>query len=201
MSPATAMPRPDAPLRHVRRTVLADSVLGMLVFIAAELMFFGALVCARFIVSAKYPGGWPPADQPRLPVLATAFNSGVLLASAWFLFRANRAFAASESHIRTRRLLGIAIGLGAAFVLIQGYEWVRLVGYGLTMRSGQFGSFFYLLVGTHALHVVAALAFLLQVQRSFGRGELRPPRFWAAQIFWYFVVGLWPVLYVTVYLL
>jgi heme/copper-type cytochrome/quinol oxidase subunit 3 len=188
------------PNRYIRPTVVASGVLGMLAFIAVELMFFGALISARFIVSANV-GEWPPAGQPRLPVLTTAANTLVLLASGVCLFLSNRAFANSESHVKTRRWLALAIALGVTFVAIQGVEWVRLLGYGLTMRSSPYGSFFYLLIGAHALHAVVSLALLLHVARSFSHGQLRVERFWAAQAFWYFVVGLWPVLYVTVYLL
>jgi heme/copper-type cytochrome/quinol oxidase subunit 3 len=197
---AAVMGRMDEPQRYIRPTVVASGVLGMLVFIAVELMFFGALISARFIVSANV-GEWPPAGQPRLPVLTTALNTGILLASGVALFLANRAFANSESHVRTRRWLAAAIVLGVAFVGFQGVEWVRLLGYGLTMQSSPYGSFFYLLIGAHAVHAGAALGLLLHVQRAFGRGQLRVERFWAAQAFWYFVVGLWPVLYVTVYLM
>ena len=44
------------------------------------------------------------------------------------------------------------------FVVFQGFEWVRLIGEGLTMTSGTLGAFFYLIVGMHALHAFAAIA-------------------------------------------
>ena len=47
---------------------------------------------------------------------------------------------------------------------------------------------------------VIALGLLAYVYHTFVSGTLRLSRFWAAQVFWYFVVGLWPVLYVLVYL-
>ncbi|MDP7105628.1 MAG: cytochrome c oxidase subunit 3, partial [Roseibacillus sp.] len=86
------------------------------------------------------------------------------------------------------------------FVLFQGFEWVRLIKFGLTMKSSTYGSFFYLIIGTHALHAVAALVVLVLVYRNLKRKTLAPENFWAAQVFWYFVVGIWPILYILVYL-
>ncbi len=82
--------------RAVRQQLLPTNVTAMLIFVAAELMFFAALISAYLIVSAGFTD-WPPPDQPRLPALTTAFNSLALLASGFVIFRANRA-AASDGH-------------------------------------------------------------------------------------------------------
>jgi len=62
------------------------------------------------------------------------------------------------------------------------------------------GSFFYLIVGTHALHAVVAIGFLLWAYLRLCRGSLKPEVFAATQVFWYFVVTLWPIIYLRVYL-
>ncbi len=62
------------------------------------------------------------------------------------------------------------------------------------------GGFFYLIVGMHALHAVAALIVLAYAWLLLRQARLAPATFHATQIFWYFVVGLWPILYVEVYL-
>jgi heme/copper-type cytochrome/quinol oxidase subunit 3 len=141
---------------------------------------------------------WPPPGQPRLPVEETAFNTLALLASGALLFAAGRAFPDSRRSAG-RRLLG-AIALGSFFVVFQGVEWVALIREGLTLTSSPHGSFFYLIVGMHALHAVAALVVLAGVYAGLRRGPLRPSAFAAARVFWYFVVGLWPILYLRVYL-
>ncbi len=101
--------------------LLPNPVLGMLIFVIAELMMFGGLISAFSIVKAGALN-WPPPGQPRLPVEATAFNTAILLASAWALFHANRAFLLDRAT--AKRPLFAAIGLGAFFVCFQGYEWV-----------------------------------------------------------------------------
>jgi heme/copper-type cytochrome/quinol oxidase subunit 3 len=133
-------------------------------------------------------------------VEVTAVNSLILLASGGLLALAGRAFAGPGDARRGRRLFLASLALGVAFVLLQGSEWARLIRFGLTMRSSTFGSFFYLIVGAHALHAVAALAALGHAYRRLGRGGLPLPAFWAISLFWYFVVAIWPVLYVLVYL-
>jgi heme/copper-type cytochrome/quinol oxidase subunit 3 len=171
----------------------------MLIFVAAEVMFFAALISAYLIVSSGF-SDWPPPDQPRLPVITTAFNTCALLLSGTMIFHANLSLTRSGPGRRTSRLLLTAIALGAIFVLFQGFEWVRLIHFGLTMKSSTYGSFFYLIIGTHALHAVAALLVLIVVYRRLRRNALSPESFWAAQVFWYFVVGVWPILYILIYL-
>lgn len=105
-----------------------------------------------------------------------------------------------ESRALAMRPLLLAIALGAIFVVFQGAEWVALLSEGLTVRSSTLGSFFYLIVGTHALHAVAALGGLLWTARRLREGRLSQAAFSTAQVFWYFVVAVWPVLYWRVYL-
>lgn len=203
-SPSTANVVADhrgPPLR--RRPVASNAVLGTIIFVAAEVMFFAALISAFIIAenTARATGGWPPPGQPRLPVAETAFNTLALLASGGFLYYANRIFRSNpdEPERAEIALLGSVL-LGAFFVLFQGAEWFSLIREGLTLTSGSHGSFFYMVVGTHALHAVIALGFLFGAYRALRKGTLTASRFTAVQIFWFFVVGLWPVLYWKVYL-
>ena len=92
------------------------------------------------------------------------------------------------------------MGFGAFFVIFQGIEWVALIREGLTLTSSTLGGFFYLIIGTHALHAIAALGLLAYVWLQLQRGRLQSSQLAAAEVFWYFVVGVWPILYVVVYL-
>jgi len=194
-------PRSTASLRVISdsrpRPVLPSAVFGMLIFVVAEMMMFAGLMSAYTIVKAGALG-WPPPGQPRLPVEATAFNTAVLLASAVFLFIANRAYARNRNL--AKRPLFTAMALGTFFVVFQGYEWVMLIRQGLTLTSSVHGSFFFLIVGMHGLHAIAGLTVLARAGLKLSKGLLAPSTFAATQVFWYFVVGLWPVLYFMVYL-
>ena len=171
--------------------------MGTLIFVISEAMLFAGLIAAFTIVRASALI-WPPPDQPRLPFEETAVNTAALLLSAALLFVAQRAFTRERASASTPLLL--SIGLGAFFVVFQGVEWGALIREGLTLTSSTHGSFFYLIVGMHGLHAVAALIALVDARRRLGRGTLTPSRFAACQVFWYFVVGLWPILYWRVYL-
>jgi cytochrome c oxidase subunit III len=186
-------PGPRRPLDNVR--------LAMLFLICGEVMFFGGLVSAFFVLRAS-SALWPPPLQPRLPVEVTGVNTLVLLASSAAMIAALRALRRGDTRGLVRRLL-IAAGLGTAFLLVQGYEWARLVQFGLTVSSSAYGSTFYTLIGAHAVHVVTAVVWvgvtvLLAVRGRFVDGRTGPLR--ACAIYWHFVVALWPILYVAVYL-
>lgn len=185
------------PVGHAR--VLPDAVLGMAIFVAVEMMLFAGFISAHTIIKAAYPpGAWPPPDQPRLPVELTALTTTMLMASGITLWRSGRRFAEDPAAART--MLAWAMALGMAFVGVQGVEWVRLISEGLTLQSSTFGSFFYLIVGAHALHAVPAIGVLGWTYLALRQGKLPADTFAAVRLFWYFVVLLWPVLYVLVYL-
>jgi heme/copper-type cytochrome/quinol oxidase subunit 3 len=178
---------------------LPNSVLAMLIFVVLEVMFFAGLISAHTIARATVLGGvWPPAGQPRLPVERTAFNTAILLISGALLYVANRR--ARDSYNKALPYLAGAIATGIAFVLLQGVEWVALVREGLTMTSSAHGAFFYLIVGAHALHAIVAIAVLTAIYFPMRSGSLEPSTFSAVQIFWYFVVLVWPIIYLRVYL-
>jgi len=184
-----------------RRRGLDNLRLAILIVIAGEIVFFGGLVTAFLVLRVAAPV-WPPPFQPRLPVLVTGLNTLVLLGSSVAMAAAARAWRVGDQRATVRRL-SIAAGLGGLFLAVQGYEWVRLVEFGLTMSSGVFGTTFYGLIGTHAVHVLAALVWLsavtaLAARGRFGRGRTAP--LGACAMYWHFVVALWPILYVAVYL-
>ena len=184
-----------------RRPLLDNVRLAMLFLICGEVMFFGGLVSA-FLVLRVTAAQWPPPLQPRLPVGVTGINTLVLIASSVAMVAASRALARNDTRTLVRRLLQ-AGALGAAFLLVQGYEWVRLVSYGLTVWSGAYGTTFYTLIGTHAAHVVVAVAWVAVTAWLAARGRFvdgRTGAMRACAIYWHFVVALWPVLYVAVYL-
>ena len=172
-------------------------VLGMVLFCVVEAMMFAGLISAFMIVKSNAIE-WPPPGQPRLPVESTMINTAALLLSGLMLFQTGRVF------MRDRRKalapMGVAMALGAFFVAFQGYEWLGLLREGLTLTSSQHGSFFYLIVGMHAAHAVVALAALGWAWQRLSELRLKPGVFNGVAIFWYFVVGLWPILYWRVYL-
>src|SRR5262245_44524505 len=183
------------PLR--RQAIGPSGVIGTLIFVVTELMLFAGMISAFSITRAAY-NTWPPIGQPRLPLAETSINTLALLASGVVLFLANKAFLRDPA--RAKRPTLIALALGVFFVVFQGVEWVRLLREGLSLTSSNHGAFFYLIIGTHAAHALAAIIALGIVCLKLVRGTLAHSTFLATQVFWYFVVGVWPVLYLRVYL-
>lgn len=180
-----------------RQPIVANGVMGTLIFVMTEAMLFAGLISA-FSIARSSAILWPPPGQPRLPLEETAFNTAALLASGALLYVARRSY--GRRRQRAQLALLASMLLGAFFVLFQGVEWARLIGEGLTLTSSTLGSFFFLIVGLHALHAVAGLGVLAYAWMRMQRGWLASSQLAAAEVFWYFVVGLWPVLYLVVYL-
>lgn len=182
-----------------RGRILPDGVVGMLLFIFTEAMLFAGFISAFVIVKSQAAGQmWPPYGQPRLPVEETAINTAALLLSGLVLGFAQ--FAYRKSARRAVVPFAVSIFLGLFFVGFQGVEWAGLLSEGLTIQSSSYGGFFYLIVGAHAAHAVGALLALGWAWVRLQRNELSQSAFATVQLFWYFVVLVWPLLYWKVYL-
>lgn len=179
-----------------REPLVPSGVMGMLLFVFTELMLFAGLISA-FTISRSSAVVWPPPGQPRLPFETTAFNTAILLASGVALFWARRRFRIQRASARLP--LALAIALGAFFVIAQGREWVAMIGQGLTLTSSALGSFFYMIVGVHGLHALGALGLLGVTYARLRRGWLASSQLGTAEVLWYFVVGVWPVIWLVVY--
>lgn len=173
-----------------RDPVVPGWLLAVLIVIGTEVMFFAALVSGHLVGRASGTAAVP--WQLQLPYGQTLLNMAALLASA-----VTMRHAIQRVHLPrvSARWIGVTMGLGAAFVALQGMEWARLLHYGLTTHSGLYGAYFYLIVGAHGLHVVAGL--LLLAAARFGNRREAFAR--GTATFWYFVVALWPVLWLIVY--
>lgn len=182
----------------LQRPVVSSAVLGTLIFVVAEVMFFVGLISAFTVSRAGAPPGtWPVPGQPMLPAESTAVNTAALLLSGVVLLVAQ--VMGRRKPALTKWLVLVAWGLGAGFVALQGREWAQLLSAGLTMTSSRLGAFFYLIVGIHALHAVGALIALGMALVQLMRGRHVEGLFAGAQVFWYFVVLMWPVIYARVY--
>ena len=195
-----AIPTASPPVRNPsRRLGLQSGVVGMTLFLFTETMFFAGLVSAFIVLRGQAPV-WPPPGQPRIPVAATGANTLVLLASGFATIAALRAV--GRDPVWVPRWIAWSVGLGSLFLAVQGFEWARLLRFGLTTHSGVYGATFYAIIGIHAAHVAAALAFLLVVWRRTSRIGATPENDGGvrlATMFWLFVVGVWPLLYALLY--
>jgi cytochrome c oxidase subunit 3 len=191
---------PPPPVRPII-PVGSNAWLGTVMLLGAEAMFFAGLIGA-FLVFRIGSTVWPPPFQPRLPIGVTGINTLILLASAVTMRLARQANRSGDRRGLMRMLSWTAV-LGAAFLVVQGYEWVRLIHFGLTVSSSVYGGLFYTLIGFHGAHVFGALIWLLIVWWNARRGSYdkrHDAGLQTCSMYWIFVVALWPILYGLVYL-
>lgn len=174
--------------------------IGLLLFLSTEVMFFAGLLSAYWVLRAQLPV-WPPVGQPRFPVGVTGVNTLVLLASAVTFFQAERSLQHNSKRPWVAWLV-VTIAGGCLFLVVQGYEWARLLHFGLTTVRNIYGSLFYVVVGMHAVHVLTALIVVTVVlSRSGNYTSAHHTGVTLGRIYWTFVVLVWPVIYLTLYLL
>jgi cytochrome c oxidase subunit 3 len=192
---------PPAPPVRPNAPIVSNARLATVMFLAAEAMFFAGLIGA-FIVFRIGSAVWPPPFQPRLPVGITGVNTVILLLSAVTMHMALCCVRLGAIR-RGSRLIAMTAAMGGVFLLVQGWEWARLIHFGLTVSSSIYGGLFYTLIGFHALHVAGALVWLIVVFVQANRGRFSKVRNTGLQVcamYWTFVVLLWPILYGLVYL-
>ena len=197
---AIAMPR--ATLSATPRPLVSSALIAVIAVMVAEGMLFAGLI-GSFLVFRLSAPAWPPADLPSLPLGVTIVNTGVLGSSLLPLTRALRTLRSGGAG-DVARGIRIAATLGMLFLFVQGAEWVHLVGHGVTLGTSIYGATFYLLIGCHAAHVLAAVLWLGGLAVYARSGRLRPERsvlLETATIYWYFVCVLWVVLFGLVYVL
>jgi len=184
--------------------------LGMWVFLASEVLFFGGLFVAYLYGRTHFPAGWAAGSRHTDVGLGTV-NTAVLLTSSAAVALA---VACEEDERRRRwtaRLLALTASLGVVFLLLKGVEWhdewrEHLVP-GPTFALGvagaqQFFALYFVMTGLHGVHMVCGIAALAVL--AHGRSRSRP---WArarqvevAALYWHFVDVAWIFLYPLLYL-
>jgi len=175
-------------------------VLGMLLFIASEIMLFGSFFTAYFFVRVvNNPPAWPPHGF-HLPVFVAGINSAILLTSS---FTMHWALTSIKRGNRAGMQAGLVLTflMGFTFLATQITEYARI---GFAPRDNSFTTIFFCLTGLHGAHVFVGLTILLAMTvRSF-RGHFSPEHHHGVEIggiYWHFVDVMWIVVYTTVYLI
>ncbi len=238
MSPDTASrvtTTPGSPVEHNGHGLVAHhfenihqqrdaSALGMWVFLASEVLFFGGLFTSYAAMRSSYPAGFAVGSRHLDPLLG-AVNTAVLLTSSLTM-----ALAVWASQSARRRLLQLCLGLtllfGASFLGIKAYEWYHeyeqhLVPGAdfrleadpdrtasqqeeLSKQAQLFFVFYFIITGLHALHMLVGLAVLsvqlaLTWRGNFGIADWGPIE--VSGLYWHFVDIVWIFVFPLLYLL
>jgi cytochrome c oxidase subunit III len=195
---AVAVPEEGRPRAGVQRE-MSGPVMGMVLFVASEAMFFAAFFGGYFTIreNAKV---WPPRGIPKLEISVATILTVILITSSLVIQLSLRSIRRGEQR-RAVWFLGLTIGLGVAFLLLQLYDYSQL-GFGL--KDGTFGTLFYVMTGIHMAHVFGGVVFLGLVLGQAMGGSLSPSNhdsLAAGAIYWDFVDVVWLLLFTTFYLL
>jgi cytochrome c oxidase subunit III len=180
--------------------------LGMLLFIASEVMFFFAFFWGWFHASlpilSNVAGAWPnngieamgPSGIPMLNTLILLTSSVTVTVAHHALIENDRATLVNWT--------GITAILGVIFLGFQAYEYWHLVNHQFGLTEGIYPSTFYLATGFHGFHVLVGTTFLIVCFFRARAGHFTPDAhigFEAAAWYWHFVDVVWLFLYINVY--
>jgi len=184
--------------------------LGMWVFLLSEVMFFSSLIGAYIILRFAHPEQWAEPNEV-LNVPLTGFNTFMLICSSVTMVKA---FAAIEhgDQAGLRKWLIATIILGAAFVGIQVYEYIKLAEHGFVPGVSTYaaeggplyGSTFYTMTGFHGAHVTLGVVALIFTTVKAFRGKYSAQDYGGVEImglYWHFVDLVWIILFTIVYLI
>jgi len=204
MHETTAPPGATAPVFYEQEEHAhgdGGTLFGFWLYLMSDSLIFAVLFATYGVLGRNYAAGPSGADLFDLPLVA--FNTSLLLASS-----ITYGFAMLEmARGRTRemmRWLAITGLLGAAFVGVELYEFAHLIGEGATPQRSAFLSSFFLLVGTHGLHVTFGVVWLvtLMIQvRRFGLIADNQRRLLCLSMFWHFLDVVWIAVFTFVYLM
>ncbi len=188
--------------------------LGMWVFLMTEMMFFGAMFLAYSTYRIFHTEGFAEGSRHMNIMLGTV-NTFILLSSSFFMAMA--VHAAEEG--KNRKVLGfllVTIVLGSAFVALKFLEYAQHLAEGLNPGPNfawggpyapqvhLFISFYFVMTGTHALHMVVGLCLLsflafLAIRKTFTPEYNTPAE--VVGLYWHFVDIVWIFLYPLFYLI
>ncbi|MDQ6927986.1 MAG: heme-copper oxidase subunit III [Actinomycetota bacterium] len=184
-----------AGLRTRRPSTLA---VGVMVWLASELMFFAGLFASYFTIRAASVA-WPPPGVELDPVREGIFTI-VLIASS-FTMQAGAHNLEEENRRAARKWIVVTLVLGSAFLANEVLEWLTI---GFAPSTNAYGSLFFLLTGFHGLHVFIGLLLMIGLLgRIVGPGPDPGdgPAVTAVTYYWHFVDVVWVGLYVTIFLI
>jgi cytochrome c oxidase subunit 3 len=188
---------PAEALAHAREGI-DTTLLGPLLFIASEAMFFAGLFAAYFNTRVHY-SVWPPEGIELEYPLAIVITI-ILLSSSLTMQLAVQAIKRGD-RTRMMRLLVVTFVMGAVFLIGQLYDYSTL---NFTISSGVYGALFYTMTGFHGAHVAGGLVgiFVLLLRGAAGQFSARHHSMVeGVSAYWHFVDLIWILLFSTLYLL
>lgn len=189
------------------------ATLGMWVFLATEVLFFGGLFLGYTVYRYNYPHVFAAASNHTL-VLIGSINTAVLLISSFVMVLAVRA-AERRERLEASFFLALTASLGFAFLGLKGFEYYQEIKEGLLPGphfhfegpepavARMFFYLYFVMTGLHAIHVTVGVA-LLALTALRVLATLQPERLSTTVdllgLYWHFVDIVWVFLFPLIYL-
>jgi cytochrome c oxidase subunit 3 len=171
--------------------------IGVVIWLASELMFFAGLFAAYFALRAENAGNWPPSDA-NIDTLRAGIFTTILIVSSFTMHASVRA-AEQGRRGQSLRMLLLTLVLGVVFLVNQLLEYLD-VGFGVDTHA--YGSIFYLLTGFHGLHVAGGLVLLGVLAWVVFSRHSRIPSTHTLRVggyYWHFVDVVWVAVFLAIY--
>jgi heme/copper-type cytochrome/quinol oxidase subunit 3 len=197
---STAVVTPGMESGHYRSTKLPDVKLMMWIFLASDTMFFGTLIGTYLVYKGRSLVGPYPIEVLDIPL--TTVSTFVLLMSSFLMVLALHSLRQDDTAKFRLWTFGVAF-FGAIFLGFQVYEFAHFVDLGLTIGGNLFGTTFYVLTGTHGVHVTIGVIWLLSILvHSYVKPWTSKDEVYleVAGLYWHFVDIVWIVIFTVIYL-
>ena len=186
---------------------IKPGMMGMYIFLASEVMFFGSLFAMYFYMVGSH-NTWPPAAPSSTPEYYVSWwpipfvNTIVLLSSGVTCHFALEALT-RDNRRRFFVLMITTIVLGLGFEFGQLYEFINAFSRGLNLTANTFASAFFTMTGFHGAHVLGGLVLLTLILYRAARGQFSSRNHVgpaAVTLYWHFVDVVWIFLFGILYL-
>ena len=181
----------------------AESLLfGFWIFLMSDLVLF-ALLFANYAAQSHHGVAAGPAPENVLELTLPFIETMLLLASSFTFGLAALALKYREDTDRLIQWLVVTFVLGAGFIVLEISEFSGLIADGHGPQTSGFLSAFFLMVGTHGIHVFSGLIWLLVMLaqiRVFGLDHHVKTRIMRLAIFWHMLDVVWIGIFTFVYL-
>ncbi len=180
-----------------------NKFVGFWLFLGGETVLFASLFATYLALKNKGPSGMEFTTQELYELPLVFIMTMLLLTSS--LTSVYAMYHMKNYNFKSMQAwLMVTVLLGAAFLGFEIYEFNHYVHLGFTYSQSAFSSAFFTLVGTHGLHVVIGLGWIILLMlRNSKRGLnlYNAPKFYLAALYWHFIDVVWVFIFTVVYLM
>lgn len=184
----------------------------MWIFLLSDTFVFGSFLTGYMTVRASITTQWPNPSEvfalhvgaTQVPLLLIAIMTFVLITSSGTMAMAvNCAY--GGDRVNAAALMVVTAAFGETFVLMQAFEWSKLLIEGMRpwenpWGAAQFGSVFFMITGFHGLHVTGGVILLLLFAHRVLQGRADASTVEIVGLYWHFVDLVWVFIFAFFYL-